>query len=157
MQKAKGMTAAELKVDSGLTTTQDVINSWCQITLSQHQLFVEGVTNTSVKIFSSPNIEAELSAAMRKKRQETQLTTFNKLQALTADKLMELDKFTGLNVCVRYEVFAERVKGIKFSRLLRQGHGPPSKAPTTNAPSTLRTPQYKPIESFLDSRHKSMP
>ena len=82
MHKAEGMTAAELKVDPGLTTTQDVINSWHQITLSQHQLFVEGVTNTSVKIFSSPNIEADLSAAVGKKRHETQLTMFNKLQAL---------------------------------------------------------------------------
>ena len=115
MHKAEGMTAAELKVDPGLTTTQDVINSWCQITLSQHQLFVEGVTNTSVKIFSLPIIEADLSAAVRKKRHETQLLTFNKLQELAADKLVELDEFIGLNVCVRYEVFAERVKGIKFS------------------------------------------
>ena len=98
--------------------------------MSQHQLFV-------VKIFSSPNIEAELSTAVRKKRHETQLVTFNKLQALAADKLMELDEFIGLNVCVRYEIFVERVKGIEFSWLLRQGQGPPSKAPTTNAPSTL--------------------
>ena len=29
MHKAEGMTAAELKVDPGLTTTQDVISSWC--------------------------------------------------------------------------------------------------------------------------------
>ena len=98
---------------------------------------MEGVTNTSVKIFSSHNIEAGLSAAVRKKRHKTQLVMFNKLQALAADKLMELDEFIGLNVCVRYETFAERVKGIKFSRLLWQGQGPPSKAPTTNAPSTL--------------------
>ena len=87
IHKAEGITAAELKVDPGLTITQDVINSWHQITLSQHQLFVEGVTNTSVKIFSSPDIEAELSATVRKKRHETQLMTFNKLQALAADKL----------------------------------------------------------------------
>ena len=93
------MTAAELKVDPGLTTTQDVINSWHQIRLSQHQLYVEGVTNTLVKIFSSRNIEADLSAAVRKKRQETQLMMFNKLQVLAADKLMELDKFPGQCVC----------------------------------------------------------
>ena len=87
MNKAEVVTAAELKVDPGLTITQDVINSWCRIKLSQHQLFMGGVTNMSVKIFSSPNIEAELSAAVRKKRHETQLVTFNKLQALAADKL----------------------------------------------------------------------
>ena len=40
---------------------------------------------------------------------------FNNLQALAADKLMELYEFIGLNVCVRYEMFAERVKGIEFS------------------------------------------
>ena len=110
MHKAEGMTAAELKVDPGLTTTQEVINSWCQIRLSQHQLFLEGVTNMSVKIFSSPNIEADLSAAVRKKRHETQLETFNKLQALAVNKLMELDEFIGLKVCVRYEIFTQRVK-----------------------------------------------
>ena len=145
MYNAEGMNAAELKVDPGLTTTQDVVNSWRQITLSQHQLFVEGVTNTSVKIFSSPNIEADLSTAVRKKKHKTQLVTFNKLQALAADKLMELDEFIGLNVCVKYETFAERVKGIEFSQLLWQGQGFPSEAPTTSAPSTLPTPKYKPI------------
>ena len=104
------MTAAELKVDPGLTTTQDVINSWCQITLSQHQKFAEGVKNVLVEMFSSPVIE-------------TQLVMFDKLQALAANKLVQLDDFIGLQVYVRYELFAEKVKGIKFSCLLQQGQG----------------------------------
>ena len=134
------MTAAELNVDPGLTITQDVINSWRQITLSQHQLFVEGVTNTLVKMFSSPDIEAELSTAVRKKRHKIQLMMFNKLQALGADKLVELEDFIGINVYMRYEIFTEKVKGIEFSRLLWQGQGPPSGAQTTDTPSTPRHP-----------------
>ena len=39
------MAATELKVDPGLTITQDVINSWHQIMLIQHQLFIESVKN----------------------------------------------------------------------------------------------------------------
>ena len=144
IHKTEGMTAAELKVDLGLTTTQDVINSWCQITLSQHQKFAEGVKNVLVEMFSSPVIE-------------TQLVIFNKLQALAADKLVQLDNFIGLQVYVRYELFAEKVKGIKFSRLLQQGQGPSFEAPTTSAPSAPQTPQYKPIESFLDSRCNQFP
>ena len=104
------MTAAELKVDPALTITQDVNNSWCQIILSQHQKFMEGVTNVLVKMFFSPDIE-------------TQLVTFNKLQALAADKLVQLDDFMGLQVYVRYELFTEKVKAIKFSCLLQQGQG----------------------------------
>ena len=52
-------------------------------------------------MFSSPDIEAEFSTAMRKRRHETQLVMFNKLQALAADKLVQLDEFIGLNVYVR--------------------------------------------------------
>ena len=81
------MTAAKLKVDPGLTITQDIINSWYQITLTQHQEFVLGVTNVTERMFSSPDIEAELSVAMRKRRHETQLATFNKMQTLAAEKL----------------------------------------------------------------------
>ena len=118
---------------------------------------MEGVTNVSVKMFSSTDIETELSTVVRKRRHETQLVTFNKSQALAANKLVQLDDFIGLQVYVRYELFAEKVKGIKFSHLLQQGQGPSFEAPTTSAPSAPQTPQYKPIESFLDSRCNQFP
>ena len=82
------MTAAELKINPGLTITQDIINSRCQITLVEHQTFIQGLTNISEKMFSSLDIEVEISAAVRKRKHETQLATFNKLQLIAADKLV---------------------------------------------------------------------
>ena len=58
---------------------------------------------------------------------------------------------------MRYELFPKKVKGIKFSHRLRQGKGPSAQPPTIEAPSAPRLPQYKPNESFLDSRKKAMP
>ena len=60
--KAEGMSDAELKVDPGLTTTQEIINSWHQITKTLHQEFGLEVTNVTERMFSSPDMEAELSA-----------------------------------------------------------------------------------------------
>ena len=57
------MTAEELKVDPGLTVTQHVINSKCQISTVEHQAFIEGVTNITKKLFSSPEVEAEMTQA----------------------------------------------------------------------------------------------
>ena len=59
--KADRMSEDELKVDPTLTTTQGIINSWCQITMTLHQEFVLEVTNVTERMFSYPNIEAELS------------------------------------------------------------------------------------------------
>ena len=47
--------------------------------MTLHQEFVLQVTNVTEKMFSSPDIEIELSTQVRKKRHETQLTVFNKL------------------------------------------------------------------------------
>ena len=65
--KAEGMSDAELKVDPGLTTTQEIINSWRQITQKLHQEFVLEMTQVTERLFSSPDLEAELSVAVRKK------------------------------------------------------------------------------------------
>ena len=125
--------------------------------MSLHQEFVLQVTNVTEKLFSSPDIEVELSTQVRKKRHETQLSVFNKLQTLAAEKLEELDSFIGLQVNVLYELFTERVKGVEFSRLLHQGAGPSSETHSKGAPATSRTPQFKPVESFLEGRKKVMP
>ena len=46
--KAEGMSDAELKVDPGMTTTQEIINFWHQITMTLHQEFVLEVTNVFI-------------------------------------------------------------------------------------------------------------
>ena len=125
--------------------------------MTLHQEFVLQVINVTEKLFSSPDIEVELSTQVRKKRHETQLSVFNKLQTLAAEKLEELDSFIGLQVDVHYELFTERVKGVEFSRLLRQGASPSSETHSTGAPATSQTPQFKLVESFLEGRKKAMP
>ena len=86
--------------------------------------FVCQMTCVSEKLFSNPEIEAELSVQLRKKRHDTQLSIFNRLQTAAIRKLEELDEFVGLQVDVRYDEFKERVKGVEFSRLLREGSVP---------------------------------
>ena len=97
--KAESMSADELKFNPGHTTTQDIINSRCQ-TFVEHQTFKQGIMEVSEKMFSSPELEAELSAVVRKRKRESELTTFNKLQLMAADKLVQLDEFISLEVSV---------------------------------------------------------
>ena len=99
--KADNMTAEELKVDPGLTVTQDIINSKRQITIVKHQAFIVGVTNVTEKLFSSHEVKAEMSAANRKCKREGQLSTLNKPQLLALEKFLQLDKFITLEIGVR--------------------------------------------------------
>ena len=86
--------------------------------MSLHPEFVLQMTQVTEKLFASPDIEVELSTQVRKKRHETQLSVFNNLQTLAAQKLEDLDGIVGLQVDIRYQIFTERVKGVEFSRLL---------------------------------------
>ena len=94
--KTEGLTVPELKVDPSLSTTQEVVNCWRQITMSLHPEFVRQMTEVTEKLFSCPDIKVELSSQVRKRRHEVQLSVFNKLQTSTMKKLEELDEFVGL-------------------------------------------------------------
>ena len=59
--RAEGLSDQDLKVDPGLSTTQEILNCWRQITMSLHPEFVRQVTGVTEKLFSSPDIEVELS------------------------------------------------------------------------------------------------
>ena len=100
--RAEGLSDPELKIDPGLTTAQEIVNSWRQKTISLHPQFVRQVTEVTEKLFSSSDIEVELSTQVRKKCHKTQLSVFNKLQTLATQKLEELDGFVVLQVEVRY-------------------------------------------------------
>ena len=69
--RAHALTTQELKVDPGLSVTQEILHSWRQITMTLQPEFVHEMTGNSEKLFSSPEIEAKLSAPMRKKRHDT--------------------------------------------------------------------------------------
>ena len=103
--------------------------------MSLHSEFVLQVTEVTEKLFSSPDIEVELSTQVRKKCHKTQPSVFNKLQTLAAEKLEELDGFVGLQVDVCYQMFTEHVKGVEFSRLLCEGSGPSSQTHSIGAPA----------------------
>ena len=65
--RAHALTAQELKVDPGLSVTQEVVHTWRQITMTLYPKFVREMTGNSEKLFSNPKIEAELSGPARKK------------------------------------------------------------------------------------------
>ena len=72
--------AEELKIDPGLSITQDVVNTWRQITTNVYPKFVADVSGMNEKLFSHPDIEAEMSALNKKKQRDKQLAAFNKIQ-----------------------------------------------------------------------------
>ena len=80
--RAEAHTAQELNVDPGLSVTQDVVHNWRQITMNLHPKFVRETSGNSEKLFSHPEIEAELSGPARKKQHDKQLSAFNRLQMM---------------------------------------------------------------------------
>ena len=62
------MTDEELKVEPGLSNTQEVVTCWRQIITKLHPEFVNETTAFSVSLFSNPQLELEMTAQMRKKR-----------------------------------------------------------------------------------------
>ena len=69
--------------------------------------FVKEMSGNSEKLFSHPEIKAELSGPVRKKRHDTQLSTFNRLQNDAVRKLHELEEFFDMQVDVRFDKFKE--------------------------------------------------
>ena len=53
--KTEGMTVPDLKVEPGISTTQEVVCCWRQIVTTLHPDFVKEATAVSEKIFSSPS------------------------------------------------------------------------------------------------------
>ena len=155
--KVGAMTAEDLKVEPGISNTQEVVTCWRQIITNIHPEFVRETTAFSVSLFSSPQLELELSSQLRKKRHEHQQAVFNKLQAAAMTKLRDLDEFVGLQVDIRFYIFCERIKGSELNRLIREGPGPTSQAMNPSAPPPPRSSTYKPNETFIEGRRKSFP
>ena len=59
--------AEELKIDLGLSITQDVVNTWRQITTNVYPKFVADMSDMNEKLFSHPEVEADMSAPNKKK------------------------------------------------------------------------------------------
>ena len=89
------MTNEELKIEPGLSNTQEVVRCWRDILTKLHPQFVNEASAFTVSMFSNPQLELELSAALRKKRHEHQEAVFRKLHAAAMAKLEELDDYIG--------------------------------------------------------------
>ena len=96
------MTNEELKVEPGLSNTQEVVRCLRDIFTKLHPQFVNEASAFSVSMFSNPPLELELSAALRKKRHEHQEVVFRKLHAAAMAKLEELDDYIGDQVDIRF-------------------------------------------------------
>ena len=62
MYKVGSMTDEELKVEPGISNTQEVVNCWRAIITKLHPEFVKETTAFSVSLFSNPQLEMELSS-----------------------------------------------------------------------------------------------
>ena len=69
--------AEELKTDPGLSITTDVVNTWSKITTDVYPKFVADLSGMNEKLFSHPEIKAEMSAPNKKKQHNKQLAAFN--------------------------------------------------------------------------------
>ena len=86
------MSAEEVKREPGLTVCQDFISDKRQINTVEHKAFLEGGTNISEKLFSSPDVEAKMTQSSRKWRRDNQKSTFDRLEHLASEKILELEK-----------------------------------------------------------------
>ena len=84
--------------------------------MSLHPEFVHQVTGVTEKLFSSPDIEVELSSQVTKRHHEVQVSVFNKLQMSAMKKVEELDEFVGLQVDVQ-QVVEGRVRPFNSGHL----------------------------------------
>ena len=76
-----------------------------------YRKFMADMSGISEKLFSHPEIEAEMSGPTRKKQHDKQLGAFNKLQEEAVEKMQELDEFITYQVELRFDEFKEKVKG----------------------------------------------
>ena len=153
--KVGAMTDEELKIEPGISNTQEVVSCWRQIITKLHPEFVKETTAFSVSLFSNPQLEMELSSQLRKKCHKHQQAIFTKIQAATMAKLKALDEYVGDQVDIRFHVFCERVKGSELNRLLKEGPGPAPQASNPSAPPPPRSSTYKPNKTFIEGRRKS--
>ena len=79
--------AEELKTDPGLSITTDVVNTWRKINTEIYPKFVADISGINAKLFSNPEVKADMSAPNKKIVRAKQLATFNKIQEQAVEKM----------------------------------------------------------------------
>ena len=115
------------------------------------------ISGINVKLFSNPEIKADLSVPNKKLAQAKQLSTFNKIQEQSVEKLQQLEDFITYQVQLRFDNFKAKVRGVELNRLLRQDQAPHAIPDQLGAQPAPRPQAYKPVEAFLEGRKKSYP
>ncbi len=67
MYTVGNMNDEELKIEPGLSNTQEVVRCWRDIIQKLHPQFVDEASALKVSMFSNPAMEQEMSANLRKK------------------------------------------------------------------------------------------
>jgi len=98
-----------------------------------------------------------MSAPNKKKQRNKEISAFNKIQEEAIVKLQELDKFIIYQVELRFDDFKVKVKGVEFSRLLREGYASSATPGQSAAPPRARPQVYKSVKAFLEGRKKPFP
>merc|ERR1711895_65473 len=158
MYTVGNMNDDELKIEPGLSNTQEVVRCWRDIIQKLHPQFVDEASALKVSLFSNLVIEQEMSDALRKKRHMHQEGVFRRLYSAAMTKLEQIDDYISVQVDIRFNTFCERIRGSELNRLLIAGQGPSHQAPNPSAPPPPpRSGTFKPNESFLEGRKKTYP
>ena len=132
-----------------------MVNTWRKITTDVYPKFVADFSGMNEKLFSHPEVKADMSAPNKKMLRAKQLAAFNKIQEQAVGKLQQLEDFITYQVELRFDNFKVKVRGVELSRLLRQGQAPSAAPGQSDAHPPAHPQVYKPVEAFLEGRKKS--
>ena len=103
-------------------------------------------------VFKLPANEVEDGETIKKRKRKNRKECFESLKSLAFERVRTLEEEVSNEVETRYEVHRTRLGEVNIERLLRAEAAGPN-APAESQPSTSgKTPQFKPLDSFLGSR-----
>ena len=103
-------------------------------------------------VFKLPANEAEDAESTKKRKRIRRQECFEALKLLAFARVRTVKEEVMNEVETRYEVHRKRLGEVNIERLLRAGPAGPSAPGTSQASTSSKTPQFKPLESFLGSR-----
>ena len=101
-------------------------------------------------VFKVPEIESAETQVMKKRKRDKRLEAFEVLRVAANARVRSMEEDICVEVEGRYELHRMRLGDIDVDCLLRAGTSGPSA--TASAPTSHKTPQYKPVEAFLGSK-----
>ena len=103
-------------------------------------------------VFKIPIIEGDETAALRKCKREKRLEAFKVLKVAAYARVRSIEEEVSDEVEAPFELHQARLGDIDVERLLRTGTSGPSGTASSQASTSVRPSQYKPVEPFLGSK-----